>query len=325
MFKKILAGLLLVLAVVIICFVVFVNVSSPTNYSSLYPIEDLQIESSESLIERGAYLVNGPAHCTHCHVPEENLMELEMGTTFPMIGGFGLELPPGTFYAPNITADVKTGIGGLSNGELYRMMRYNINSKGEACFDFMPFANMSEKDIHAVIAYLRTLDPVMHESKEKEMAFLGKAIIALGGIKPAEPDQPILKDVKKEVSIENGRYLAYAVANCRGCHTERDQKTGAYIGEAYAGGFTFGPDNLTKGWTFTAPNLTPDPETGIMTSWSEEDFVRRMEKGRMHPTSPMPWGAFKKMDRDDMRSIYRFLMSLQPVQNQIEVAIEPAN
>ena len=37
-------------------------------------------------------------------------------------------------------------------------------------------------------------------------------------------------------------------------------KTGEYIGPDYAGGFAFGPDNLTAGWMFTAPNLTNDPE-----------------------------------------------------------------
>ena len=80
---------------------------------------------------------------------------------------------------------------------------------------------------------------------------------------PGVPDEPVLKSIEKGVTVEYGEYLAYAVANCRGCHTERNMETGEYIGEEYAGGLQFGPDNLTNGDVFNTPNLTPDIETGI--------------------------------------------------------------
>ena len=123
---------------------------------------------------------------------------------------------------------------------------------------------------------------------------------------------------------EYGKYLAYAVANCRGCHTNRDMKTGEYIGEEYAGGLQFGPDNLTQGDAFITPNLTPDSKTGIMTNWNEEEFVTRMKGGRIHDFSPMPWGAFRQMEDDDLRAIYMFLMDLDPIQNDVGEVHTPA-
>ena len=65
------------------------------------------ISSSDDAIARGAYLVNAGG-CVSCHL-EVN----EEGSTNPAIlsGGHALVTDFGTFYAPNITPDVDTGIG----------------------------------------------------------------------------------------------------------------------------------------------------------------------------------------------------------------------
>ena len=318
MIKKILLVLLAIIVLIVIGFVIFVNTSYNKNFNEEYPVTELNVIPDSAMLAHGEYLVNGPAHCAHCHVPADQLAKVENGEQISMSGGFGLDIPPGTFHAPNITSDNTTGIGNLSDGELYRMMRYNINHKGEPCFDFMPFINMTDDDIYSIIAYLRTLEPRTKESRTKELSFLGKMIYAVGGVNPGVPDEPIMKSIKKEVSIAYGEYLAYAVANCRGCHTSRDMKTGAYLGENYVGGLVFGPDNLTNGWIYTTPNLTPDLETGIMAKWTEADFVKRMREGRTLDYSPMPWGAFKNMDDDDLKALFLFFKSLDPVVNSIE-------
>jgi len=94
-------------------------------------------------------------------------------------------------------------------------------------------------------------------------------------------------------------------------------QTGEYIGEEYAGGLYFGPDNLTNGWQFVTPNLTPDP-SGIMTNWSEQQFIERMRAGRIYEFSPMPWAAFATMDEIELKAVYRYLKSLEPVNQVIE-------
>lgn len=324
MWKKILVTLLIIIVVVIAGFAGFVQFTYDKDYTEDYPVPDLKVEATPAMVERGRYLANGPAHCSHCHAPFEMMDRVEAGEEVDLTGGFGLEIPPGSFNAPNITSDKETGIGNLSDGELYRMFRYNVNHKGRACIDFMPFVNMSDEDIYSIIAYLRTLDPVKKESKHTQYTFLGKMVNAVGAIKPGQPDDGIPYSVTKEPTAEYGHYLAYAVANCRGCHTARDMKTGEYIGPAYAGGMQMGPDNMTAGYTYISPNLTPDPETGHIYEWDLQTFMRRMKQGRLHKTSPMPWGAFTQMDSVDIVAIYKYLQSLDPVKNEIpETAIPP--
>lgn len=322
MIKKILITLVVVVLVVVLGFVLFVNMSYQKDYSEQYPVTELKVEADSARLARGEYLVYGPAHCGHCHAPVEKLGALEAGEKVALTGGMGLDIPPGIFYAPNITTAEKTGIGRFSDGQLYRMLRHNVRPNGHATVDFMPFINMSEEDIYSIIAYLRSTKPVEFEGPQTELSFLGKAVMAMGMIKPVPSDEPIQQDVKKEISVAYGKYLAYAVANCRGCHTNRDLKTGAYIGEEYAGGFVFGPDNLTVGWKFTTPNLTDDP-TGVMYGWTEEQFLTRMRNGRIHETSPMPWSAVSHMDEGDLRSVYRFLKSLKPVKNEVKQTATP--
>ena len=71
------------------------------------------------------------------------------------------------------------------------------------------------------------------------------------------------------------------------------------------------------------PNLTPDPTTGHIYSWSEDDFVARFRKGRLLPAALMPWGAFGRMTDDDLRAIYRYLRSLPPTVNAVGEVYRP--
>lgn len=324
MWKKVLVTLLIVVVVAIVAFAGFVQFTYNHDYNEDYPIADLKIEANEAMIARGRYLTHGPAHCSHCHAPMDQMDKVEAGEEVALTGGFGLEIPPGTFNSPNITSDTETGIGNLSDGELYRMFRHNVNHRGEVCIDFMPFVNMSDEDVYSIIGYLRTLEPVNAVSKKTQYSFLGKMILAMGAIKPGEPIDGIPYTIKKEPTAEYGSYVANYVANCNGCHTNRDMKTGAYIGEEFAGGLAFGPDNMTAGFTFIAPNLTPDPKTGHIYDWDLETFKMRMNRGRLHMSSPMPWGAFKQMDSVDVVAIYKYLKTLEPVVNEVaETAIAP--
>jgi len=324
--KKVLLGLLALIIIAIIGFTAFVNLSWEKDFSDSYPVNDnIQISSDSASIARGKYLVYGAAHCAHCHVPFDQLGEVESGIEVPLIGGMGLEIPPGKFFAPNITPDPETGIGNKSNGEIYRMLRHNIRPNGMAAIEFMPFINMTEEDILAIMAYLRSAKPVKSEILNTEYSFIGKALLALEVIKPGVPDKPVPISVNIEATPEYGQYLASSVANCRGCHTSRDMKTGEYIGEYYAGGLVF-EDNLSNGWKFISPNLTDDPETGHMSKWTEETFVQRMKAGRVFDYSPMPWAAYASMDEIELKAIYRYLKTLDPVANKVETtATAPIN
>lgn len=312
----------IVIGFLLIILVSFVHLSWDKTYEAEFP--DIKASSDSAVIARGKYLAFGPAHCSTCHVPMDQIMAVENGLEMPLQGGWELSIPPGTFRAPNITPHPETGIGRLSDGTIARSLRYSVGRNERCVFPFMPFQELSDEDLTAVISFLRSQPAVEHEVPKSELTFLGKAVLAFGMIKPVAPTKTPPRSVRREPTVDYGSYLANSVANCVGCHTARDLKTGAFIGEPFAGGMYFEPDPFSEGRSFITPNLTPDPTTSIMAGWTEEQFVTRFKSGRIHKGSPMPWGAFSRMDTLDVQAIYRYLTSLEPVAKSIpKIVFEP--
>jgi hypothetical protein len=312
--KKVFLFTFLAIIMVIIAFVAYVQFTYRVSFDKEYQVMNMQIEGDSAMITHGRYLAYGPAHCASCHVPVDQMDRIEAGEELPMIGGFEFVLPIATYYTPNITPDEETGIGRFTDGQLYRMLRHNIKHNGEAVPEIMPFRNMSDYDIQSIIAYLKSQPPVHNKVPKNKVNLLGKMLHRFV-FKPVGPDGEIPFKVDKDSTVLYGKYMAESVANCRGCHTERNMMTGEYIGPEYAGGLVFEPAPDTRGWEFVTPNLTADPETGVMTKWSEEAFINRFRMGRVNPGSPMPWGSFAKFDDIDLKALYRFLRSVEPVNN----------
>ncbi len=311
-FLRILKWTAIVLVLVIGGFFAFVFSQQDKVYEA--PLPDLHASTDSAVIARGKYLVWGPAHCAGCHSPESNLPRVMAGEEMPLEGGFVWNLPPGKLYSPNITPD-ETGIGKMSDQQIARALRYGVGHDGRALLDLMPFHNTSDEDLVAIISYLRTQPAVKKEVPKNEWNMLGKIIYALA-IKPVGPEGEPLKTVTPDTTAVYGEYLANYVANCRGCHTNRDLKTGAYIGEYYSGGFAM-PSAMVPGVICVTPNLTPDPETGKMTGWSQEKFIERIRSGRVIPGSEMPWEMFGTMTDNDLKAIYAYLQTLQPVKKDV--------
>jgi hypothetical protein len=248
----------------------------------------------------------------------DKIMAVETGLEIPLSGGWELKIPPiGTFRAPNLTPDSESGIGKLTDAELARTLRHGVGSDGRLIFPFMSFQEMCDEDLTAIVSFLRAQNPVSHEVPRSDYGMLGKALITFGLFKPEGPKNPPAKKVEKEATAGYGKYLTFHVANCHGCHTEVDMKTGEFIGPDFAGGNLFEPDTFSNGYSYISPNLTPHPATGVIAKWSEDQFISRFAHGRIHQGSPMPWGAFSRMDSTDLKAIYRYLSSLEPVDNQI--------
>lgn len=305
----------------ILVLVAFVHIAGDKRHDAPYPA--ITVSTDPGVIARGEYLVYGPAHCATCHVPMERIMDVENGERIPLSGGWTVSIPPGTLRAPNLTPDPGTGIGRRSDGELARILRHAVAHDGHYVMPVMPYAHMSDEDLTAVISFLRSQPPVRNEVPPTRYSFLGKALQAFGVLGPKPSDVVPPKSVRKEVSPAYGEYLAKSVTNCMGCHTEMDLMSGEFTKPPFAGGFHFEADDFSQGYAFTSPNLTPHPEDGIMAHWSEETFIQRFKAGRVHAGSPMPWGAFSRMDSTDLRAIHAYLMSLEPVANRIERVVVP--
>jgi mono/diheme cytochrome c family protein len=289
--KIILAAPLAVALVLVLAFFIL----DRRKYDAPYPA--IHASNDPAVIERGKYLAYGTAHCADCHGVNDPEGRLS--------GGFEFKLPFGVVHTPNITPDPETGIGKMKDEEIARSLRHGVGRDGRALLPFMPFANMSDEDLTAVISFLRSQKPVVHAVPKHEINTLGRVVTAFM-IRPKGPDGTPPVSVPREATAAYGKYLVHNVGNCTGCHTERDG-IGRPVGPDLAGG-----GNI-DGWI--TPNLTPDRDTGRITNWTEETFVLRFHVGSGPKGSPMPWKSFGTISDDDARAIYRYLHSLPAVNN----------
>lgn len=320
MLKKILTWTITIVA--LLAATLYITVELRQNRTFDAPLPDIQSSKDSAILARGKYLVYGPAHCADCHAPMGTEDAVNRGEIVNLPGGRPFPLPIGTIYARNITSDKETGIGAISDGELAKMLRYGVDRNKHALFNIMPFSNLSDADLTAVISYIRTLEPVNNLVPQNEMNFMGKVVSAFL-MKPEGPTGTPPQRVAMDSSVAYGEYLAKSVANCYGCHTKRDLKTGAFIGEPFAGGFEFESIVEPNAFMCVSPNITPDKSTGVMAEWNEEAFITRFRSGKRIKHSPMPWGPFSRMSDTELKAIYRYINSIKPVNNKIEKTLYP--
>ena len=116
------------------------------------------------------------------------------------------------------------------------------------------------------------------------------------------------QDTQSFDRIERGRYLA-VLGDCAGCHT-------APGGEPFAGGVAL----QTPFGTLVAPNITPDPETGIG-NMTNDEFLATLHEGRGHNGKrlypAMPYPAYTKMTDEDVLAMRAYLATVAPVNNRV--------
>lgn len=287
---------------------VVVHVRAARTIDAPYP--NIHASSDLAVIERGRYLVEGAAHCGECHGAVDPPAVSRRGR--PMVGGMEFELPVGTFRVPNITPDAETGIGKLKDEEIARMIRYGVKPNGQAALPFMPYADLSDDDLTAIISYLRAQKPVRHAVPEHDVNPLGRVVQAFV-LEPKAPSREPPKSFPPAASPEYGKYITHSIGNCVMCHTQVDLRTGAFAGPLFGGGAEHeAVGNPAK--KYVSPNLTPDARWGWLAGWDEDAFVARFQAGRVHSDSPMPWEAFQQMTETDLRAIYRYFKTLAPAQ-----------
>jgi mono/diheme cytochrome c family protein len=286
----VLGGLVGVLVVAIIALLVYGQRSFKTAYNNrpLYPIS---VDYSPETVARGQYLLENVMACGGaCHSPQNG----------PPFSGAVEELSLGpavvNFAVPNLTSDVETGLGGWSDAEIARAIREGIGRDGRA-LEVMPAFNyhvMSDADISAVIAYLRSLPPVNNEIPEFNANAIGKVLLALNLFMPEPVGAPItsVQYTPPNDSIEYGAYLT-SIAACRDCH-----KTDLKGGELPQGGMH-------------APDITM---SGNLKSWSDSDFLLAMQTGKLpegrNMAPQMPYLEYGKMEERDLLAIFAYLQSL---------------
>lgn len=269
------------------------------------------------VIERGRYLFHGPAHCAQCHGsadrahPEGNTADL-----LPT-GGLRFDDPMGTTFAANLTPDPATGIGARTDAELARAVRAGVLADGRLSI-FMAYSvgDLSDEDLGAVLSYLRSLPPVANGVPQGTYTLLGKLLLPMFSLGPKRTPGAAHVPPADAPSLARGAYLVESVAVCLSCHSEVDLATFRPT-PPLGGGSSMGqPSPAGDGSMFYTPNLTSHP-TGITGRLDEDAFVARMRAGRVYPYSIMPWEQLSRMTDADLRSVYRYLRSLPPVDRDV--------
>ncbi len=283
----------------------------------------------DDLVARGEYLANVGA-CIFCHTPfqadynpeanpEMGEAEIRTLALFEVnaldrdqlfAGGHPFELGPiGFALSRNITSDPDAGIGEWSDEELKLALQTGVRPDGSIIYPLMPRYNqMSDADLDALIAYLRTVAPISNEIPPISETVASPEVLA--ALQPS----PLLEN--PETSPDNsdpvvlGEYLVNNVVICSHCHTPVDQETGAPIMDQYLGGGQ--PFEGPFGIIYAA-NITPH-ETGIG-DWEREDITRVLTQG-VRPDGRrlalMPWQLYAQLNPDDLGAIISYLQDGVP-------------
>lgn len=263
----------------------------------------------QSLVERGAYLVKA-ANCSLCHTAAG---PTGPDVKHPFAGGLEVHEVFGTWRSPNITPDLKTGIGAWTDDQIAAAIREGRRPDGARLFSIMPYMNfntMTDADVKAVVAFLRSVPPVERVVARTTELKMPKIVA---------PTPANLADNAAD-PIAHGKYLSQ-IMQCSHCHWTPD-KTMAPAGpdKMFSGGLKmeFPPGS---GVVF-ARNITSDPETGIGT-WTE-DQVFTVLKTMTKPDGKQIRGpmlltqsGWSALEDRDLHAVAAFIKALPPIKNKV--------
>jgi mono/diheme cytochrome c family protein len=248
--------------------------------------ESISAAPDSASLERGRHLVTAVSGCVGCHGP--NLAGVQM-----------IDAP---VFARIASANLTTGRGGVgskySDALFERAIRHGINADGRS-IAIMPiehYNRLSDDDLRAIIAYVRSVPPTDHEVKPFSAGPISRIITVSGApffqaavVQHASPHRPA---PAAGVTAEYGGYLV-SIAACRECH-----------GANLSGGPL--PDGSGK----LASNLTP---TGLV-GYSESGFLTAIREGKRPSGVPidtlMPWKYYGRMTDDELKAIWAYLRTV---------------
>jgi mono/diheme cytochrome c family protein len=257
--------------------------------------------AQSDLVKRGEYLVNGILTCGNCHTPKGPSGDI-MDKAFS--GGLSWDEPPFKVTAPNITQDKETGIGDYTDAELKQLLRKGIKRNGAAVAMVMPsgfYEIMTDRDLNAVIAYLRTIKPIKNSVPDPVYKMAQGHPIPPGGENPYT--EAMLND-----KVKQGFYLA-TIAHCMECHTPMGPRGREFASKLGAGGFEFpGPWGVS-----VAGNITSSKTRGVG-SWTDDEIKRAITQGaskdgrKLNP--PMGFHYYATVSAPELDAIVAYLRTV---------------
>jgi mono/diheme cytochrome c family protein len=254
--------------------------------------------SAEVSVERGEYLVRGPAGCGNCHTPlgpRGFVMDQELA------GRVVEESPAFTAVSANLTPAGR--IADWSDAELARAIREGIRPDGTVIGPPMPFAmyrGLGDDDLMSIVAFLRTLPAVEND--------LPASVYNIPLPPAYGPPVDSVTAPPQAVSAEYGAYLAGPIAHCMECHTPMGPQGPMLETDLGRGGFEFhGPWGVS-----VAANITNHPDG--LADYTDDQIKAMITQGvhadgrQMMP--PMPYGYLARMTPEDLDAIVLYLRGL---------------
>jgi mono/diheme cytochrome c family protein len=254
-------------------------------------VSDFPVNSDSIHIARGAHLA--ALTCASCHAStdpgrplsggRDNILAIPDGPTF------------GVLYPPNLTpAGVLPRYP--SDGLLARAIREGVGWDGRALL-VMPsaqFRRISDDDLGALIAWLRTQPPVAHELPAPSNDLLGYLVLGLH-MYPNSLQPPVTRPVPSvpiDSTAHYGEYVSY-ILGCRDCHgpTLHGGRKGQLA--------PLGPDLVALATTHPQSAFDHAVRGGVSPSGT--------------PLNPnlMPWTVYSGLDDLEVTALYRYLSSLR--------------
>jgi mono/diheme cytochrome c family protein len=249
------------------------------------PVRNLTVAGTPEQVARGEHLAD--TFCASCHSATGEL---------PLTGGIDIgkdiPIPVGSFVSVNLTP--AGPLKDFSDGEIFRILRNGIAPDGQN-LTIMSSANgrnLSDEDIEALIAYLRSQPAVDNPTltPPDQPTLLGFAMLGLGLLPNGEAlIEGTITAPPLGPTVEYGEYIL-SYQDCRDCHG----------------------DNLRGG---VEGQLAPvGPDLAVVKGWTAEEFITTMRTG-VDPSGHeladiMPWRYIGRMSDDELTAAYLYLQTV---------------
>jgi mono/diheme cytochrome c family protein len=255
--------------------------------------------ANDSQIVRGAYLASA-GNCITCHTSRG-------GAAYA--GGGGIQTQFGTIYSPNLTPDIKTGLGSWTAGHFWRAMHNGRSKNGRLLYPVFPYqqyTTVTRDDSDALFAYFKSLPAVEKINQPNTLRFPYNQQAALA-VWRALYFSPASFQVQTRHDAEwnRGAYLVGGLGHCAACHTARNA-AGASTGEALGGG-------LIPMQNWYAPSLVSTHEAGNIDS---AQLVTLLKTGMSQsgvaigPMAEVVRGGTAHMSEQDLKAMAAYLKTL---------------
>jgi mono/diheme cytochrome c family protein len=274
----------------------------PTDAESIaYGRRIFRFRGCEACHSEGSYLVlpvyDQSGTAAHGNLLSQNIPRME--------GNVYMDDPAiGQVNASNLT----TGKGGVAStytdAAWVRAIRHGVRSDGTGML-FMPsseFYFLNDRDLSAVIAYIKSSPAVDHPLAKSSLSLTGRIVMALVPAVSFIPAELIPHDAPRPVAPAVGitpEYGEYLTQSCKVCH-----------GLGMSGGVI---PAFPSNWP-PASNLTWG-DGSALANWEEADFIAAMRTGQRPQGIPirsefMPWKSFRYMEEDELKAVWVYLESL---------------